>query len=348
MATINQFISVLNVNSVELTNSIKEQLNTALVRKEIAIVVYEGYEEVDYNAILFEEEEEYEHTYISCFPWEETDKNFEELFIKLDDSLRAKILAELNLPEVLPHPWYGGKGLIKLLREVDYYIGKTYVYLFQEIGWTIDNLRKLKNPMILKVNKRRSRKLIGFQKLFLTEHHINVQIKLLEIVTKEFPINGEIHTKSSEDIFYELVETWYWIYENSPTSLRGIRVRDIFSYYEELKKLKINLEPSYELPIDEVLKNKVGDNFEGYSVVFPTESKILKLWGEKLNHCVGGYGEAILKGACSIISLNKGEDPIFTVEVRKSAEGYNVPQFMGYKNSTAPEELVEKFKKVVN
>lgn len=349
MATINQLISALNLFSPELFNFIKYQLNEKLVREE---EFYEGddedYPDEDYSDCY--EEERYEHTFVSFFCWEETHKNLEELFALLDESLKSVILNNLDLPDYLPHPWFGGKGLIKLLRKSDCYEGRTYLYLFQEIGWTIDNLRKLKNPVVLKVNKSRSRsrRLIAIQKFFLTEHHINVQLKLLEKVTKDFEFNGEIYTKSSEEIFYELLETWFWIFENSPSSLKGIRVRDIFSYYEELKKLKINLEPSYELPIDEVLKAKIGDNFEGYSVVFPTESKHLKRWGKKLDHCVGGYGEAVLKGACSIISLNKGENPVYTVEVRKTSDGYSVPQFMGYDNALAPEELVSKFKQLIN
>ena len=333
MATINQLISALNVSLIE-ANSIKEQLNEAL---EASYVYDENYFDEEEESL----EDEYLRTYVAYFPWEETDKTLEGLFEELDSHLKAKILDNLNLPNYLPHPWFGSKGLIKLLKEVRRGTGQSYIYLFQEIGWTIDNLRKLKNPLIL---SRRNWK----QKEFLKNHHSNVQLKLLEEVTKEFDYNGEIHTTSSKDIFEDVVETWYWIFENSPNSLKGIRVRDIFSYYEDLKKLKINLEPSYDLPIDEGLKRKVGKAIEGYSVVFPNKSIELKWWGEKLNHCVGGYGEAVLKGACSIISLNEGNNPVYTIEVRKASEGYEVPQFMGYKNSPAPEELVAKFKQLIS
>jgi hypothetical protein len=339
MATINQLISALNVNA-DLADLVKHQLNEAL--EVVTYVDDENYLDEESN-YLEDEKEEYPHTYVSYFCWEETNKKVEQLFEELDDCLKAKILDELNLPDYLPHPWFGGKGLIKLLREVSRDTGKIYIYLLKEIGWTLDNLRKLKNPVILAKNSRRNWK----QKDFLSKHHINVQLKLLEKENKDFQFNGETYTKSSEDIFEELVETWYWIFDFDPTSIKGIRVRDIFSYYEELKKLKIQLEPSYALPIDEVLKAKIGDSFEGYSVVFPTESRDLKWWGEKLNHCVGGYGEAVLRKACSIISLNKEDIPIYTIEIRKTEKGYNVPQFMGYKNSPAPEELVEKFKQLL-
>lgn len=270
MATINQMISALNVSS-SLVNSIKYQLNEELVKEEI---VDEDYLD-EYEEYLEDEKEKYPHTPISFFCWEETNNSLEELFSKIDNASKAQILNELNLPDYLPHPWLS-KGLIKLLKEkeINRRTGKVYIYLSQEIGWTLDNLRKLKNPISL-VNRRTG------EKVFLTGHHINVQIKLLEIVTKDFEFNGETHTTSSKDIFEEVVETWYWIFDFDPTSLKGIRVRDIFSYYEDLKKLKIQLEPSYDLPIDEVLKAKVGSSFESYSVVFPSESKDLKWWGGK-------------------------------------------------------------------
>jgi hypothetical protein len=43
-----------------------------------------------------------------------------------------------------------------------------------------------------------------------------------------------------------------------------------------------------------------------------------------------------------------GENPMYTIEVRKTSEGYEVPQFMGYKNSNAPKELIEKFKQLLS
>jgi hypothetical protein len=247
MATINQFVSALNLSSLmELTNSIKEELNSKLEAKELPIVVDE--EELDYNYFEEDFQEEYEKTYICFFPWEETDNSLEELFLELSNHLKIQILGKMNLPDILPHPWFGGKGLVKLLREVNKDIGKVYIYLTQEIGWTLDNLRKLKTPVTLAKEGRRNWKQREAQMFFLKEHHINIQIKLLEIVTKDFSINGEVYSKSSNDLFLELVETWYWIFENFPSSLKGIRVRDIFSYYEDLKKMKINLEPPMSFP----------------------------------------------------------------------------------------------------
>jgi hypothetical protein len=261
----------------------------------------------------------------------------EEVWSSLPYYAQASILKEQGLPERYPAPWQGSKGFKRLIKSLDKDDQNTFILLHFAADWTIEQLRNLQGKTLIPVDNH----IEGDDVLFLCNHSVKVLSKLIEnhyIGEVWIEVIAEMHHYDSSHYFPLLVSTWSWLHDNHPEVLKGIRVRDILSYYEKLRDLKLKLEPAVPLPIDETLKERVGATLQEYEIEFPSDSKRLINWGEQLNHCVGGYGQKVKAGNCSILSLNKDGVPVFTVEVVKDPH-YRIEQFFGYGNSDAPEEL---------
>ena len=71
---------------------------------------------------------------------------------------------------------------------------------------------------------------------------------------------------------------------------------------------------------------------EKFAVVFPMTVSEIRLEGEALHHCVGGYSQRHIQNDTTILFLRKGESPdtsFYTVEIRKDGAEWKVVQVHG-------------------
>ena len=71
---------------------------------------------------------------------------------------------------------------------------------------------------------------------------------------------------------------------------------------------------------------------EKFAVVFPMTVSEVRLEGETLHHCVGGYAQRHVENETTILFLRKEEEPktsFYTIEIRKDSEGWRVVQVHG-------------------
>lgn len=270
----------------------------------------------------------------------------ETLWSNLPWYVQQDILSTNDLSTAYPYPWSGSKAVKKLVKNAAKSHKGTYSVLHFDAGWSVDQLRKLDNLDIICLEALQGEDLSSF----LNNHHSNVLTTLLaSYYITSFDVGMETQEVWSIYYFTQAVETWNWLYRNYPKALKGIRVRDVESYYRKLNKLKIDLEPIYSLPVNKELSKMLGSSFQDYKIEFPEDSYMLKQYGHKLDHCVGSYGERILKGECSIVSLNdKNNEPVYTVEfLRGDRNIYFINQFMGYKDVPASRELRSKLERLL-
>lgn len=270
--------------------------------------------------------------------WVDEDKDL--LWNRLSITLQHIILTKNNLPLSCISPWSDTKALRKLIKSEDCKCPYTYVLLANRAQWTVDQLRKLNGKQIIDLQKY----CYDSVEDFITFHSIPVLSRLLENVDLGevyFEEVAEIHNISTEYYFNDLLDKWCWLYENHPTSLKGIRVRDFMSYYKKIERLKLELTPEIKLPINSIIKNRVGTSIGEFEIEFSYSNKTLLRWGEELDHCVGSYTNKVLSGESIILSLNKEGKPIYTVEIVQDPN-YRINQFFGVRNSEAPEELKRK------
>lgn len=76
-----------------------------------------------------------------------------------------------------------------------------------------------------------------------------------------------------------------------------------------------------------------GKTVEDLTIAVPKTIKDLKETGLKLRHCVGFYSERVIKKECFILNLKKGNLLLYTLELKKSVDGYTITQFKGKRNS---------------
>lgn len=111
--------------------------------------------------------------------------------------------------------------------------------------------------------------------------------------------------------------------------------------------LKVNTELNQE--INFLDKKRVDD----FTLSVPKTSKELELIGRLMHHCVGFYSDKVIKKECFILNLKKGNLLLYTLELKKSQDGYTITQFKGKRNSKTLEgpkgELLrEKITKLAN
>ena len=71
---------------------------------------------------------------------------------------------------------------------------------------------------------------------------------------------------------------------------------------------------------------------EKFAVIFPMTVSEVRLEGEALHHCVGGYAQRHIQNDTTILFLRKGESPdtsFYTVEIRKDGAEWKVVQVHG-------------------
>lgn len=165
------------------------------------------------------------------------------------------------------------------------------------------------------------------------------EVGLRMIQTTTFKVRGEVHPVDSNTVR----DTGYLfkrLEDNGGVPNLG-RVRCWLSVHEQLAKEYVNRLPDFPLKVSPDFQKVQGlCAVDGsWEIEIPTCNAQLKLWGQQLSHCVGGYGEAVNSGRSIILAVREYSRVTHTIEMIKAGNSYSCQQFYGYSNSSAPKEL---------
>lgn len=168
---------------------------------------------------------------------------------------------------------------------------------------------------------------------------LSPEAALRMIQTTEFKVRGEVHPVDSNTVR----DTGYLfkrLEDNGGVPNLG-RVRCWLSVHEQLAKEYVNRLPDFPLKVNSDFQRVQGlCAVDGsWEIEIPTCNAQLKLWGQQLSHCVGGYGEAVNSGRSIILAIREYGRVTYTVEMVKAGNSYSCQQFYGYRNNSAPKEL---------
>ena len=182
---------------------------------------------------------------------------------------------------------------------------------------------------------------IGFQEdaiAFLKSLSPEVALRMIQTTT--FKVRGEV-----KPVDNNLVRDTGYLYKQLGETDGGFpelgRVRCWLTVHETLAKEYVRRQPDYELKVNPDFKRVQGlCAVDGsWELEIPTCNAQLKLWGEQLSHCVGGYGQAVNSGRSIILAVREQGRVTHTVEMIKAGNSYSCQQFYGYRNSSAPDNL---------
>jgi hypothetical protein len=154
------------------------------------------------------------------------------------------------------------------------------------------------------------------------------------IATTTFKVRGE--DKPVEDF---LVRDTGYLWAQIKTKPDLGRVRCWLSVHEDLAKIFVAEQPDEALPISAKWQPLQGlSAIDGsWAIELPTRTGTLKLWGEQLRNCVGGYGPRIKRGDCVVFGVRIKGIVRYVVEMVHG----NCQQFKGDRNSEAPWAIKE-------
>ena len=171
--------------------------------------------------------------------------------------------------------------------------------------------------------------------------HLSPEVALRMIQTTEFKVRGEVHPVDSNTVR----DTGYLfkrLEDNGGVPSLG-RVRCWLSVHETLAKEYVNRLPDFPLKVNPDFQRVQGlCAVDGsWEIEIPTCNAQLKLWGQQLSHCVGGYGEAVNSGRSIILAIREYGRVTHTVEMIKPQGGkyYECQQFYGCRNTYPTNKL---------
>jgi len=94
-------------------------------------------------------------------------------------------------------------------------------------------------------------------------------------------------------------------------------------------------------------KLKYEFELDGLRIIFPLTARAIKIEGEKLSHCVGGYAERHMKGVLTILFLRRAATPsvpYVTIEMR----GNEIVQIHGFKNDIGGKDPMKQHKEFLS
>jgi hypothetical protein len=152
------------------------------------------------------------------------------------------------------------------------------------------------------------------------------------IATTTFKIRGEV--KPVEDF---LVRDTGYLWSQIEVKPDLVRVRCWLSVHEELARRFVAEQPDEAVPIPATWQPLQGLSAidQSWQIELPTRSGTLKLWGEQLHNCVGGYAPKIKRGDCVVFGVRVDGVVRYAVEM----VGYYCQQFLGDRNSPAPNHI---------
>ena len=74
-----------------------------------------------------------------------------------------------------------------------------------------------------------------------------------------------------------------------------------------------------------------------YEIDVPKTAHDLIETSAELNHCVHSYANRIKKKKCQIINLKRDRNRVYTIEVVKNRDGFEIKQFRGKFNENSME-----------
>jgi hypothetical protein len=156
------------------------------------------------------------------------------------------------------------------------------------------------------------------------------------VATTTYKVRGE--TKPVEA--YLVRDTGY-LWSNIQHKPELGRVRCWLSAHQDLARAFIAEQPDEALPINPEFAPLDGlCAIDGsWEIMLPKSTHDLKLWGQLLSHCVGGYGTAVKSGRSIILAVLQDGKPTYTVEYVPSGNGWSCQQFYGCRNCCAPYDL---------
>lgn len=168
---------------------------------------------------------------------------------------------------------------------------------------------------------------------------LSPEVGLRMIQTTTFKVRGEVHQVDS-NLIRDTGYLFKRLEENGGVPNLG-RVRCWLSVHEGLSKEYVNRLPDFPLKVNSDFQRVQGlCAVDGsWQIEIPTCNAQLKLWGQQLSHCVGGYGEAVNSGRSIILAIREHGRVTHTIEMVKREYGYHCQQFYGYRNSSAPDKL---------
>ncbi len=182
---------------------------------------------------------------------------------------------------------------------------------------------------------------IGFQEdaiPFLKSLSSEVALRMLQTTT--FKVRGEVNNVDS-NLVRDAGYLWNQLNEDGTGAPELGRVRCWLTVHETLAKEYVRRQPDYELKVNLDFKRVQGlCAVDGsWELEIPTCNAQLKLWGEQLSHCVGGYGQAVNSGRSIILAVREQGRVTHTIEMTPSGKFYGCQQFYGYRNSEPPSAL---------
>jgi hypothetical protein len=183
---------------------------------------------------------------------------------------------------------------------------------------------------------------IGFQEdaiPFLKSLSSEVALRMIQTTT--FKVRGEVNNVDS-NLVRDAGYLWNQLNKDGTGAPELGRVRCWLTVHETLAKEYVRRQPDYELKVNPDFKRVQGlCAVDGsWELEIPTCNAQLKLWGEQLSHCVGGYGQAVNSGRSIILAVREQGRVTHTVEMIPSNGSYKCQQFYGYRNNSAPDSLI--------
>lgn len=174
---------------------------------------------------------------------------------------------------------------------------------------------------------------------FLKSLSPNAALRMIS--TTNYKVRGEVHPVEE----YLVRDTGY-LWKNIINKPDLGRIRCWLSVHEDLARAFVAEQPDETLPVNsafEPLDGLVAID-KSWQLVLPRSTQDLKLWGQLLSHCVGGYGPAIKSGRSVIMAVIQGGRPTYTIEYVRSGNYWYCNQFYGVRNSFAPHGLQDEIK----
>lgn len=169
------------------------------------------------------------------------------------------------------------------------------------------------------------------------------------VSTTTFKVRGEVKPVEK---FHVKDSGYLWSHIKNKPELG--RVRCWLSLHEDLARQFVKEQPNESLKIhpDWQPLNGMCAVDGSWEIEIPHNTSTLKYWGEKLHHCVGGYGPKINSGGCIILGVKIDGIITYTVEMCPDSwskgKQWSCNQFYGVRNSSAPRELKRSVLEALN
>ena len=157
------------------------------------------------------------------------------------------------------------------------------------------------------------------------------------VATTTFKVRGEVKPVET----FHIKDSGY-LWNNIQEKPELGRVRCWLSLHEDLTRQFVKEQPNESLKVHPGWQQLNGlCAVDGtWEIELPSDTSTLKYWGEKLHHCVGGYGPKINNGDCVIFAIKINGIVKYTVEMCPISGGrWDCEQFYGERNSHPPYEL---------